>query len=69
MQPGPVKYLDVIRVQVETLRQQRSQLPRTTDMLERMAQLDDTTPLVRIGRCLSLGSCCYEVGVVLGSHG
>lgn len=68
MQPGPVKYLDVIRVQVETLRQQRSQLLGSAYMFQRMPQFNYTAPFVGIGRCVSLGPCCYEVRVVLGSH-
>ena len=69
VQPGPVKNLDVIRVQVETLRQQRAQLPSTAEVFEWMSQLDHPAPFVRVGRALRPGPRRYEVGVILGGHG
>ena len=64
-----MQYLDVIGIQIETLRQQRAQLLRTTDMLERVPQFDNTTPLVSVSRGVGFGPCRYKVRVVLGSHG
>jgi len=43
VQSGPVQYLDVIRVQVETLCQQRAQLARPTHVFQRCR--NSTTPL------------------------
>ena len=63
-----MQYLDVVGIQIETLCQQRAQLARPADVLQRVSQLDYSTPFVRGYRGWRVGTR-YEVRVVLGGHG
>lgn len=70
MQPRPMQNPNIIRIQIETLRQQRSQLARAGSLLQGVAQFDDTTPLARSGRTrLRFRVRRDEMCVVLGGHG
>src|SRR5450755_3056117 len=69
MQSCPVKNLDVLAVQVETLREQRAKFARATAGLERAPQLDHPAPFAGIRREGSLGSRGHEVRVIPGGHG
>lgn len=61
--------LDLFRVKIEALREQASQLARTSAALQRMPQLHYTAPLARRWRGQRLRLAGYEVRVVLSSHG
>ena len=68
VQSGPVQDANVVRVQVEALRQKRSQLAVRARMRQWLPQLDHATPLIA-GGVGSLAGVGHEVRVVLGSHG
>ena len=69
MQSGPVQNFDVFGIQIETLCQQRAQLARPPDVLQRVSQLDYATPLVSGGSGLLRVGARDEVRVILGCHG
>ena len=59
---------DVVRIQVETLGEQRAQFTVGARVRQGLPQLDYTAPLVA-GEVLRLAAVGHEVCVVLGSHG
>jgi len=69
VQSGPVQNFDVFGIQIETLCQQRAQLARPADILQRVSQLNYATPLIRSRSCLLRVGAGDEVRVILGCHG
>src|SRR5215469_13336376 len=69
VQTRPVHNLDLVRIQIEALREQTSQLARTASALQRMPQLHYPAPLVRGDRGRCPRSPRHEMRVVLRSHG
>ena len=68
MQSCPMQDADILRIQVETLCQQRAQLTIGARVRKGLPQLDHTTPLVA-GGVVRRAVVGHEVRVVLGSHG
>jgi hypothetical protein len=68
VQSGPVKYLDVVAVQVETLRDQGAQLAGATGALKRLPQFDNSAPLAGIRLPRNLVGGGHEVCVIPGGH-
>jgi hypothetical protein len=68
VQSGPVKYLDVLAVQVETLRDQRAQFARATGALQRLPQFNHSAPLAGIRLQRNLVGGGHEVCVIPGGH-
>jgi hypothetical protein len=68
VQSGPVKYLDVVAVQVETLRDQGTQFAGATGALKWLPQFDNPTPLAGIRLAGNLVGGGYEVCVIPGGH-
>jgi len=68
VQSGPVKNLDVLAVEIETLRDQRAQLAGTAGLLQRLPQFDNSAPLagIRLERNRLRGG--HEVCVIPGWH-
>ena len=67
MQSCPVQDADVVRIQIETLREQRAQLAIGARVRQGLPQLHHPTPLVASG-ITGLAGVGHEVRVVLGSH-
>ena len=67
VQSGPMQDADVVRIQVKTLCEQRTQLTVRARLRQWLPQLHYTTPLVA-GCMPCLAGVGHEVRVVLGSH-
>jgi hypothetical protein len=69
MKPRPMQNPNIVRIQIETLRQQRSQLARARGVSQRVPQFNDTTPFARLRTRFGARSCRDKMRVVLGGHG
>jgi hypothetical protein len=69
VQSGPLKNLDVLAVQVETLRDQRAQFARAAGAVQWLPQFDHSAPLTGIGLERNRISGGHEVCVIPGGHG
>jgi hypothetical protein len=63
-----VKYLDVVAVQVETLRDQGTQFAGATGGLKGLPQFDNSAPLAGVRLPGNLVGGGYEVCVIPGGH-
>jgi hypothetical protein len=68
VQSGPVKYLDVLAVQVETLRDQRAQFAGAAGGLKRLPQFHHSAPLAGVRLAGHLLGGGHEVCVIPGGH-
>src|ERR1700756_2165823 len=69
VQSCPVQDANVVRIQIETLCQQRAQLTVGARAAEGLTQLDYAAPLVATARALRFAVGGDKVGVVLRGHG